>query len=85
MRFSASSACSRRPSLQKIAAESSKHLADGIAADYDSEGRLAGIEILDAQKRFGGRETMRGVEVEGFGSVTAPLSLREEPPKEYGG
>ncbi len=25
-----------------------KHLAEGIAADYDSEGRLAGIEILDA-------------------------------------
>src|SRR3990170_2466510 len=23
-----------------------KHLAEGIAADYDSEGRLAGIEIL---------------------------------------
>ena len=35
-----------------------KHLAEGIAADYDSEGRLAGLEILDAQKRFGGTETM---------------------------
>ena len=23
-----------------------KHLAEGIAADYDSDGRLAGIEIL---------------------------------------
>ena len=34
-----------------------KHLAEGIAADYDSEGRLAGLEILDAQKRFGGSET----------------------------
>ncbi len=31
-----------------------KHLAEGIAADYDSEGRLAGLEILDAQKRLGG-------------------------------
>jgi uncharacterized protein YuzE len=29
-----------------------KHLAEGIAADYDSEGRLAGIEILDAMKRL---------------------------------
>lgn len=29
-----------------------KHLADGIAADYDAEGRLAGIEILDASKRL---------------------------------
>ena len=25
-----------------------EHLAEGIAADYDGEGRLAGIEILDA-------------------------------------
>jgi uncharacterized protein YuzE len=45
-----------------------KHLAEGIAADYDSEGRLAGLEILDAQKRFGGTETMRRVELEGVGS-----------------
>lgn len=29
-----------------------KHLADGIAADYDAEGKLAGIEILDAMKRL---------------------------------
>ena len=42
-----------------------KHLAEGIAADYDSEGRLAGLEILNAQKRFGGRESLREVELEG--------------------
>ncbi len=29
-----------------------KHLADGIAADYDIGGKLAGIEILDATKRL---------------------------------
>jgi len=34
----------------------------------DSEGRLAGLEILDAQKRFGGTETMRRVELEGVGT-----------------
>ena len=62
----------------------SKHLAEGIAADYDSEGRLAGLEILDVQKRFGGRETMRRVELEGLESVTVPLALREKPPKKYG-
>ena len=31
----------------------SKPLAEGIAADYDADGLLAGIEILDATKRFG--------------------------------
>jgi len=44
-----------------------KHLAEGIAADYDREGRLAGLEILDVQKRFGGPETMRQVVLEGVG------------------
>jgi uncharacterized protein YuzE len=61
-----------------------KHLAEGIAADYDQDGRLAGLEILDAQKRFGGKEPMRRVELEGLESATAPLVLREKPPKKYG-
>ena len=30
-----------------------KHLTEGIAADYDAAGLLAGIEILDAVKRLG--------------------------------
>ena len=46
-----------------------KPLAEGIAADDDSEGRLAGLEILDAVKRFGDAETMRGVIHEGLGPV----------------
>jgi uncharacterized protein YuzE len=44
-----------------------RHLAEGIAADYDSEGRLAGLEILDAVRRFGGRDTLRQVVFEGVG------------------
>lgn len=44
-----------------------KHLAEGIAADYDSDGKLAGIEILDAIKRFGDKETLRRVVIEGLG------------------
>ena len=44
-----------------------KHLAEGIAADYDADGRLAGLEILDAMKRFGDKETLRQVIVEGLG------------------
>jgi uncharacterized protein YuzE len=46
-----------------------KPLAEGIAADDDSEGRLAGLEILDAVKRFGDAETMRRVILEGLGPV----------------
>jgi uncharacterized protein YuzE len=44
-----------------------KHLAEGIAADYDADGRLAGIEILDAIKRFGDKETLSRVVIEGLG------------------
>ena len=44
-----------------------KHLAEGIAADYDGDGRLAGLDILDAMKRFGDKETLRQVIVEGLG------------------
>ena len=44
-----------------------KHLAEGIAADYDAKGRLAGIEILDALKRFGDPLTLRKVTLEEIG------------------
>jgi YD repeat-containing protein len=44
-----------------------KHLAEGIAADYDAQGQLVGIEILDAIKRFGGKDTLRQVVLEGIG------------------
>lgn len=45
-----------------------KHPADGIAADDDSEGRLAGLEIPGAPRRFGGKETLRRVERKGIGA-----------------
>ncbi len=44
-----------------------KHLAEGIAAEYDSEDRLVGLEILDAVRRFGGQDTLRQVVLEGVG------------------
>jgi uncharacterized protein YuzE len=44
-----------------------QHLAEGIAADYDAEGRLAGIEILDALRRWGGEETLREVILQDVG------------------
>lgn len=57
--------------LFRDATVSTKHLDDGIAADYDAEGRLAGLEILDAVRRFGDRETLRSVMIEGVGPATA--------------
>ncbi len=46
-----------------------EHLAEGIAADYDAEGKLAGIEILDALKRFGDPQVLRRVVLEDVGLV----------------
>lgn len=44
-----------------------KHLAERIAADYDTDGKPAGIEILDVIKRFGDKETLCQVVIEGLG------------------
>ena len=41
-----------------------KHLAEGIAADYDADGHLAGLEILDALKRLGDPNVFRQVILE---------------------
>ncbi|KKR97369.1 MAG: hypothetical protein UU48_C0017G0005 [Candidatus Uhrbacteria bacterium GW2011_GWF2_41_16] len=43
-----------------------KHVAEGIAVDYDSDGRIAGIEILDAVKHFGSKDVFRKVTLEGL-------------------
>ena len=44
-----------------------RHLGEGIAADYDADGKLAGIEVLDASRRLGDKETFRQVVLEGVG------------------
>lgn len=38
----------------------------GVILDYDKDGNVVGVEILDAQKRLGGRENVRQVEQEGM-------------------
>ena len=48
-----------------------KNLADGIAADYDAAGLLAGIEILDAVKRFGDPTILRKITLEEIGLKAA--------------
>ena len=41
-----------------------EHVGEGIAVDYAADGRMAGIEILDARKRFGDAEVFRRVVLE---------------------
>ena len=41
-----------------------EHVAEGIAVDYAADGRMAGIEILGALKRFGDAEVFRRVVLE---------------------
>ncbi len=41
-----------------------QHVAEGIALDYAADGRLAGIEVLDARKRLGDPEVFRRVVLE---------------------
>jgi uncharacterized protein YuzE len=49
-----------------------KELDEGIFLDYDQEGRLAGIEILDASERMGGDEPMKKATLIG-------IALQEPP------
>ena len=44
-----------------------RHVAEGMSLEYDSAGQLAGLEILDAVKRFGNPDTLREVVLEGLG------------------
>jgi uncharacterized protein YuzE len=44
--------------------ESSEEVADGVILDYDAQGSLVGIEILDASKKSGSTETLRSLTME---------------------
>jgi uncharacterized protein YuzE len=37
----------------------SEEVADGIVVDYDAEGRIVGLEILDASRRTGDPSVLR--------------------------
>ena len=39
----------------------SKHPSEGVALDYDAEGHLTGIEILDAKRLIGNADAFREV------------------------
>jgi uncharacterized protein YuzE len=40
-----------------------RHPVEGIALDFDSEGRLAGIEILDASRRIGSTDAFKSANI----------------------
>jgi len=46
------------------ASVTTQHVAEGIAVDYNAEGKIAGIEILDAVKRFGNKDVFKKVTLE---------------------
>ena len=47
-----------------------KELGEGIAADYDAEGHLAGIEVLDAKARLGDQDVFRQITLEDIALAT---------------
>jgi uncharacterized protein YuzE len=51
----------------------SQHLAEGLTADYDAEGHLAGIEILDAVKRLGNQDVFKQIVLENI-ALASPAS-----------
>ncbi len=40
-------------------------VAEGVTLEYDAEGRVAGIEILDVRTRFGAIDPLRSITLEG--------------------
>ena len=52
-------------------------LAEGITGEYDGQGRLVGLEVLDAARRFSDPTVMREVTLEGVG-ISAP-TVRPAP------
>ena len=43
--------------LRKVAVARTAEPRDGIAVDYDANGRVVGVEILDASARFGSTDS----------------------------
>jgi uncharacterized protein YuzE len=50
-----------------------EHVAEGIAVDRAADGRIAGIEILDAMKQFGDPKVFKKV-------VLEDIALSEQAP-----
>ncbi len=54
----------------KEATVTTEHWTENIAADFDVDGQLTGVEVLDASKVFGDLETLKSLEFEELPSST---------------
>lgn len=48
-----------------------RELANGLVAEYDADGQLAGLEILDASRQCGDGSTFQQIILEGVGPALA--------------
>ena len=65
-----------------------KHIAEGIAADYDADGYLAGIEILDAMQRLGDPTVFKVRQTklpDGCNTSWSEVDRRQVPVGSFGG
>jgi uncharacterized protein YuzE len=62
----------------------SVRLSEDVALNIGAEEKLVGIEILDAKSVLGSDKTP-AILLEGLKSASAPLVVRDKPPKKYGG
>jgi len=53
-----------------------QHVAEGIAVDYAADGRIAGIEILDARKRAADPDVFRRIVLENI-ALAAPSGTHQ--------
>ncbi|MGI8437945.1 MAG: DUF2283 domain-containing protein [Chthoniobacterales bacterium] len=61
MRISYDDECDAMSITFKETTVTNQRVAGGVALEFDAEGHLAGIEILDAARRFGTSETVHQV------------------------
>jgi uncharacterized protein YuzE len=54
-----------------------KNVSEGVAFDYDADGQLAGIEVLEAGVRIGDREALRSAVLEELDSGSRYARNRE--------
>jgi uncharacterized protein YuzE len=53
-------------------------LADGITGEYDAQGQLVGLEMLDATSRFGDPSVLQQVILEGIGPASVAKVRRDD-------